>query len=220
MTAEPENPNSSASSDQPNVRIRGLVEQEDREADQETVEPPTPGAEPDLPSEREPVQSEKPKRMGVVGATSKQAGAAVGTAAAVGGKVAGAGAGALAAVGRSLRASARLLRFRSAREKIRSIVIEELARVMGGEAELTRSKLDERMRVMAQTLVALQERVNQLSTQGPVSSADLMKEIGSLEVAAPLTDDERAVLASVFRQNIALQKPELADAPADDREAQ
>jgi hypothetical protein len=176
--------------------------------------------EPDLLNEHEPMQGEKPKHMGVVGATSKQAGAAVGTAAAVGGRVVGVGVGGLSAVGRVLRASAKLFRFRSARERIRSIVIEELARLVGEKAELTRSRLDERMRAMAQTLVALQERVNELSARGPVSSVDLMKEIGSLKAAAPLTNDERAVLVSVFRQNIALQKPELSDAPADDSEAQ
>jgi len=35
--------------------------------------------------------------------------------------------------------------------------------------------------------------------------------VGSLEAAESLTDDERAILVNVFRQNIQLQKPKLVD---------
>ncbi len=166
------------------------------------------------------MENEKRQRLGIVGVTSKQAGTAVGTAAAVGKKIVGAGVGGVTAVGRALRKSVGLLRFRSARERIRSVVVEELSRLVGKEMELTGVRLEERLRVMAQTLAALQERINKLSAHGPISSADIWKEIGALEAAAPLTNDERAVLVSIFRQNIALQKVGPADAAVEDNEAE
>lgn len=174
---------------------------------------PAPGAESGLPGEHEPPQSRRTKCLGVVGATSRRAGVAVGTVAAVGGKVVGAGARGVASIGKGVRASAGLFRLRPMRDKIRSVVIEELTRWMGGDAELARSGLGDRLQAMAETLIALQKRVGELSARGRLRSADLTREIAMLEAAAPLTNDERAVLVSVFRQNIALQKPELTDGP-------
>jgi len=109
----------------------------------------------------------------------------------------------------ALRISAQKFRPMSTKEKIRSIVTEELIRLMGKETELTRTKLEERLQVMAEAIESLQEEINELSTRGPFSEADMFKAIGSLKAAASLTDDERAILANVFRQNIAIQKPEL-----------
>ena len=97
------------------------------------------------------------------------------------------------------------------RERIRSIVIDELTRLMAGEAELTGTKLEERLQVMAETILALQKRINELSVRGPVSETDMWEAMSSLKAAESLTDDERAILVTVFRQNIAIQKPDLID---------
>jgi hypothetical protein len=110
---------------------------------------------------------------------------------------------------KALKKSAGKLRPRSSREKIRAIVTEELVHMVGKETELTRTKLEERLRVMAETILALQERINELTARGPLSEADMWEAVGSLEAAESLTDDERAILVHVFKQNIALQKPEL-----------
>jgi len=117
----------------------------------------------------------------------------------------------LASVPKSLRKSVAKLRPQSSRERIRSIVTEELIRLVGKETELTRTKLEERLQVMAETILALQERINELTARGPISEADMWEAVGSLEAAESLTDDERAILVNVFKHNIALQKPKLVD---------
>ena len=98
------------------------------------------------------------------------------------------------------------------RETIRAIVTEELIRLVGMETELTRTKLEERLQIMAETILALQEKINELSARGPVSEADMWEAVDSLKAAEALTNDERVVLVKVFRQNVALQKPELVGA--------
>jgi len=119
---------------------------------------------------------------------------------------------ALASARKALRKSVEKLRPQSSKERIRSIVTEELIRLVGKETELTRTKLEERLQVMAEAILALQERIDELSAHGPISEADMWKAMGSLKAAEPLTNDERSVLVNVFRQNIALQKPGLVDA--------
>jgi len=121
----------------------------------------------------------------------------------------------LASARKALRESAEKLRPLSTRERIRSIVTEELIRLVGEETELTRTKLEERLQIMAQTILALQERINELSARGPISEADMWEAVDSLKAAESLTNDERAVLVRVFRQNVALQKPELVGAATD-----
>ena len=129
------------------------------------------------------------------------------------GKLIGGSFSALNSVRRALRKSIAKLRPKSSKEKIRAIVIDELTRLMAREAELTGTKLEERLQVMAETILALQERINELSVRGPVSETDMWEAMGSLKAAESLTDDERAILVTVFRQNIAIQKPDLIDTP-------
>jgi len=82
---------------------------------------------------------------------------------------------------------------------------------MSKQTEFTGAELQERLQVMAEAIESLQEKIAELSTRGPIGEADMWKVMGSLKAAASLTDDERAILANVFRQNIAIQKPELID---------
>jgi len=110
---------------------------------------------------------------------------------------------------KALRESIKKPRPLPSRETIRAIVTEELIRLVGKETELTRIKLEERLQIMAETILALQERINELSARGPVSEADMWEAVDSLKAAEALTNDERVVLVKVFRQNVALQKPEL-----------
>ncbi len=117
---------------------------------------------------------------------------------------------------RPLRAGKRPTRQKESswtRERIRSIVIDELTRLAAGNAELMGAKLEERLQVMAETILGLQEKINELGARGPVSETDMWEAIGSLKAAESLTDDERAILVTVFRQNIAIQKPDLIDTP-------
>jgi FtsZ-binding cell division protein ZapB len=100
------------------------------------------------------------------------------------------------------------------RSNVRNIVTEELIRLMGAEG-LAGEKLEQRLQVMAETIVALQKRIDELVAQGYVSEKDVLNAMDSLETANSLSSDEKAVLVNVFRQNIALQKPELVGTEID-----
>lgn len=132
------------------------------------------------------------------------------------GKFVGTGLNVLTSARKTLRRPVERLRPLSSREKIRSVVIEELTRLVGKEIELTGAKLEERLQVMAETILALQEKISELSAHGPITEADMWEVMCSLEAAESLTNDERAILVNVFRQNIALQKPELVGAAVDE----
>jgi hypothetical protein len=93
---------------------------------------------------------------------------------------------------------------------IRAIVTEELMRFMA-QKEPTEEKLEQRLKIMAETILALQERLDEMVTHGRISETDMLEAIDSIKTADSLTNDERMVLVNVFRQNIALQKPELVE---------
>lgn len=60
----------------------------------------------------------------------------------------------------------------------------------------------------------LQDLINKMRARGHIGEADAFKAVASLEADASYTNNRRAILENVFRQNIALQKPELDDATA------
>ncbi len=114
---------------------------------------------------------------------------------------------AFGSVGKALRG----LWPRSSRERIRSIVIEELIRLAGKEAELTGTKLEERLQVMAETIEAIQKRILELSGRGLENEALVSAAMASVENVSLLNDEEKVILTNIFRQNVAIQKPELVD---------
>jgi hypothetical protein len=97
-------------------------------------------------------------------------------------------------------------------EKIRSVVSEKLTRLLYKEAEFALSKLGERLQVITQASLALEEKIKQLAARGPVSEADLWKAMDSLEAAKSLTDDEKALLVNIFAQITKTQKTKFVDA--------
>ena len=90
---------------------------------------------------------------------------------------------------------------------IRAIVTEELMRFMA-QKEPTEEILEQRLKIMAETILALQERLDEMINHGHISETDMLEALDSIKTAESLTNDERAVLVNVFRQNIAIQKPE------------
>ncbi len=98
--------------------------------------------------------------------------------------------------------------------RVRVIVTEELIRLLGAEG-LAGEKLEQRLQVMTETILALQERLDELVARGHINETDLLDAMDSLKAAESLTSDERAVLVNVFRQNIALQRPELVGVDID-----
>ena len=97
--------------------------------------------------------------------------------------------------------------------KVRTIVTEELTRLMSDEG-LAEEKLEQRLKVMSETILALRERLDEMVASGHISQTDMLEAMDSLKAADSLTNDERMVLVNVFRQNIALQKPELVGSGA------
>ena len=100
------------------------------------------------------------------------------------------------------------------RAKIRTIVTEELMCFMA-QKEPVEEKLEQRLKIMAETILAFQERLDEMVNHGRVSETDMLEALDSLKTAESLTNDERAVLVNVFRQNIAIQKPEFVGAEID-----
>jgi len=118
---------------------------------------------------------------------------------------------ALVSVRKALRELMGKLRPLSSKKKIRTIVIEELARSQGTEQRITLAELEERLRLMADTIEAIQKRILELSGRGLEHEALISAAMASVENVSLLNDEERAILTNIFRQNVAIHKPELVD---------
>lgn len=127
------------------------------------------------------------------------------------GKFVGGSFGALVSVRKALRELMGKLRPLSSKKKIRTIVIEELARSQGAEQRITLAELEERLRLMADTIEAIQKKILELSGRGLEHEALVSAAMASVENVSLLNDEERAILTNIFRQNVAIQKPELVD---------
>jgi hypothetical protein len=125
------------------------------------------------------------------------------------GKFVGGGFNAFSSVGKSMRSLMGKLRPLSSRKKIRTIVIEELARSQGTEQRITLAELEERLRLMADTIEAIQKKILELSGRGLEREALVSAAMASVENVSRLNEEERVILTNIFRQNVAIQKPEL-----------
>ena len=115
------------------------------------------------------------------------------------------------AVGTSIRKSVGILgtlRPQSSVSKIRSVVMEELAR---SQNSTTLAELEERLRLMADTIEAIQMKMLELSSHGLGHEALVSAAMASVENVNRLNIEEKAILTNIFRQNVAIQKPELVD---------
>ncbi len=97
------------------------------------------------------------------------------------------------------------------RLRIRRIVVQQLSRLQGDEGMITREEFEERLQRLVASILALQQKIDELSVHGPVSEAVLSQAIASVSAAESLGEEEKSVLASIFRHNIAIQKPDLLD---------
>jgi hypothetical protein len=97
----------------------------------------------------------------------------------------------------------------TAREQIRSVVIEELARSQGAEQKTALAELEERLQLMADTVEAIQKKILELSGHGLEHEALVSTAMASVENVGLLNHEEKVILTNIFRQNVAIQKPEL-----------
>ena len=70
---------------------------------------------------------------------------------------------------------------------------------------------EERLEIMAKSILALQKKIEELSAHRPLNDALISQALNSLELDEILNDQERSVLTSVFKENIQLQKPEMVN---------
>ncbi len=75
-------------------------------------------------------------------------------------------------------------------------------------------KFEKRLRRMAETIETLQKTIAELCARGLPNETLVSTAITSVEGAEFLSDEERAVLTGIFRQNIAIQKPHRIDSAA------
>ena len=114
-------------------------------------------------------------------------------------------------MGTSIRKSIGLLgrlRPQPSMKKIRAIVMEELARSQNPNAM---ADLEERLQLMADTIEAIQKKMLELSGRGLGHEALVSAAMASVENVNRLNIEEKAILTNIFRQNVAIQKPELVD---------
>ena len=97
------------------------------------------------------------------------------------------------------------------REDIYKIISEQLAQVNPENQELTLQEYDRRMKAMSEALRALQEKLTDLQASGHLNDETMSQAIGSIQNDDHFSTDERNILATILKQNIVLQKPELAE---------
>jgi len=119
---------------------------------------------------------------------------------------------ALVSVRKAMEKSMGILRPQPSVKKISTVVIEELARSQGdANQENTLAELEERLRLMADTIEAIQKRILELSGRGLGREALVSAAMASVKNVSLLNNEEKVILTNIFRQNVAIQKPELVD---------
>jgi hypothetical protein len=111
------------------------------------------------------------------------------------------------AVGKSI-GILKTVRPQSSKTRIRTVVLEELARLQNTSSL---SELEERLQFMADTIEAIQKRISELSGRGLGHEALVSAAMASVENVNRLNSEERVILTNIFKQNVAIQKPELVD---------
>ena len=118
---------------------------------------------------------------------------------------------------KALKRSSKSHKFLSDEEAIRRVVLQEMAHLQGLEGGgLTLSQFEGRLKVMTETILELQKRIDELGLRDSLSAKDMWDAVDSLKTAQTLTNSEMAVLVNIFRKNIALQKPKLVEVGPDD----
>ncbi|MBF0254298.1 MAG: hypothetical protein HQL11_04155 [Candidatus Omnitrophica bacterium] len=86
---------------------------------------------------------------------------------------------------------------------------EELLELLRDERART-ARLEDRLSAMTESIMTIQARLGELSARGTLNPQSAYAAIQSVSAAERLGEDEQTLLANIFRQNLAIQKPELA----------
>ncbi len=97
-------------------------------------------------------------------------------------------------------------------EKIRNAIFEKLTRTLYKQAEFMMGKISERMEVIDEVAGPFYEKINELSTYGPVTERQLWQVLNSIEAAEKLSEEEKALLVAIFGQIVGVQKSKYVNA--------
>ena len=95
------------------------------------------------------------------------------------------------------------------REELRRIVAEQSPREDAEQHVLTLQQYDRRLKAMAEALHALQEKIAELQSSGHLNARTMSLAVDAVKNDDHFSADERNILATILKQNIVLQKPEL-----------
>ena len=128
------------------------------------------------------------------------------------GRLAGKGRNVLLSARKKLEDSTQGLNPKELPQKIRNAVFEKLSRTLYKQAEFVLGKVSERMEVIDEVARPFYEKVNALSSQGPVSEGQLWQALNSIEAAKKLTDEEKVLLLNIFGAIIGSARSKYVDA--------
>ncbi len=97
-------------------------------------------------------------------------------------------------------------------EKIRNAIFEKLTRTIYRQAEFMMGKISERMEVIDEVAGPFYEKINKLTTHGPVTEGQLWQAMNSIEASEKLSEDEKALLVTIFGQIVGVQKSKYVNA--------
>ncbi|MFC1676674.1 hypothetical protein ACFL3G_06380 [Planctomycetota bacterium] len=119
---------------------------------------------------------------------------------------------ALSSAQKKLKESAQALNPKNLPERIQKAIYEKLTRTLYKQAEFMMGKLSERMEVIDEVARPFYEKINALAAHGPVSETRLWDVMNSIEAAKKLTEEEKALLVTLFGQIVGAQKSKVVDA--------
>jgi len=118
---------------------------------------------------------------------------------------------ALSSAQKKLKESTQALNPKNLPERIQKALYEKLARALYKQAEFMMGKISERMEVIDAVARPFYEKINILVSRGPVSESQLWEVMNSIEAAKKLTEDEKALLVTLFGQIAGAQKSKVVD---------
>jgi hypothetical protein len=113
---------------------------------------------------------------------------------------------------KKLKESTQALNPKNLPEKIQNAIYKKLSRTLYKQAEFMMGKISERMEVIDEVARPFYEKINVLAAHGPVSETKLWEAMNSIEAAKKLTEEEKALLVSLFGQIVGAQKSKVVDA--------
>ena len=119
---------------------------------------------------------------------------------------------ALSSAQQKIKESTQALNPKNLPERIRNALFEKLTRTLYKQAEFMMGKISERMEVIDEVARPFYEKVNALSAHGPVSETQLWQALNSIEAAKNLSDEEKALLVTIFGQFVGAAKTKFVNA--------